>query len=615
MRDRQMAYLILLLFMFISNSAQQGVLEGIFNFLSEGQQQMDDEPRDEPFLLPEYDFIVVGAGTAGCVVTNRLTENPDWKVLLIEAGGPENLLMDFPLLANYLQFTTANWRYNTMPSDRYCMAMDNNQCNWPRGKVVGGSSVLNYMIYTRGNKRDYDHWAELGNVGWSYKDVFPYFMKIENFTIDELYDPKWHNKDGYLNVGYVPYHTKLAETIVEANNEMGVPTVDYNAKTQTGVSMLQVTLKDGMRHSSSRAYLHPIKNRKNLHLAKFTMVTRVLIDPKTKKTYGVEIARNGRRYMIKASKEVILSGGSINSPQLLMLSGIGPKKHLQSLNIPVIKNSRVGFNLMDHVSVGGLTFMIDKPYSLKTDDAFAGNHLQDYLNHHQGAISIPGGCEVLSFHDVIDPKNPDGYPQIELLYVAGSLASDMLLRKDFGIRDSIYDSMFKSIENDNSFMILPMLMRPKSKGRVLLSSANYKSKPLIFPNYFANDDDLKTIVKGIRIAMDVCRQPAMRKIGCKLHDVPIPDCAGRPFDSDEYLECMARHFSFTIYHLSGTCKMGPADDKKAVVDPRLRVYGVKGLRVIDASIMPEVMTGHTNAPVFMIAEKGADMIKQDWGFI
>jgi len=407
----------------------------------------------------------------------------------------------------------------------------------------------------------------------------------------------------------------LAETIVEANNEMGVPTVDYNAKTQTGVSMLQVTLKDGMRHSSSRAYLHPIKNRKNLHLAKFTMVTRVLIDPKTKKTYGVEIARNGRRYMIKASKEVILSGGSINSPQLLMLSGIGPKKHLQSLNIPVIKNSRVGFNLMDHVSVGGLTFMIDKPYSLKTDDAFAGNHLQDYLNHHQGAISIPGGCEVLSFHDVIDPKNPDGYPQIELLYVAGSLASDMLLRKDFGIRDSIYDSMFKSIENDNSFMILPMLMRPKSKGRVLLSSANYKSKPLIFPNYFANDDDLKTIVKGIRIAMDVCRQPAMRKIGCKLHDVPIPDCAGRPFDSDEYLECMARHFSFTIYHLSGTCKMGPADDKKAVVDPRLRVYGVKGLRVIDASIMPEVMTGHTNAPVFMIAEKGADMIKQDWGFI
>lgn len=319
--------------------------------------------------------------------------------------------------------------------------------------------------------------------------------------------------------------------------------------------------------------------------------------------------------MIKASKEVILSGGSINSPQLLMLSGIGPKKHLQSLNIPVIKNSRVGFNLMDHVSVGGLTFMIDKPYSLKTDDAFAGNHLQDYLNHHQGAISIPGGCEVLSFHDVIDPKNPDGYPQIELLYVAGSLASDMLLRKDFGIRDSIYDSMFKSIENDNSFMILPMLMRPKSKGRILLSSANYKSKPLIFPNYFANDDDLKTIVKGIRIAMDVCRQPAMRKIGCKLHDVPIPDCAGRPFDSDEYLECMARHFSFTIYHLSGTCKMGPADDKKAVVDPRLRVYGVKGLRVIDASIMPEVMTGHTNAPVFMIAEKGADMIKQDWGFM
>lgn len=595
-------------------SKQQGLLEGLVNTLFYGQYQYAQESKNYDKLRPVYDFIVVGAGTAGCVVANRLSENPEWNVLLIEAGDRENYMMDFPLLANYLQFSSANWKYRTMPSEKYCVGLDNNQCNWPRGKVMGGSSVLNYMIFTRGNRRDFDHWAELGNTGWSYKDVLPFFIKMENFSINTPYDPQYHGSDGYLSVKYPPYRTKLAEAIVEANIQMGIPYVDYNGKTQTGVSYLQSTLKDGLRHSSNKAYILPFRHRKNLHVASMTMVKRILIDPNTKTTQGVEIVQNGRVMTIKASKEVIVSGGSINSPQLLMLSGVGPRKHLMSLNIPVIQNLKVGFNLMDHIALGGLTFTMEAPYTMTLDKAIEYQNLQSYLNYHTGPIAMPGGCEALTFYDLSDPKNPDGYPDMELLYTAGSVVSDPLLRKDFGIQDSIYNKAYKQIENKNSFMIMPMLLRPKSRGRIMLASNNYKVKPMLFPNYYAVEDDMRVMVAGARLAINVTRQKALTDLGVELYHVPLEGCKEHQDGSDEYFACMARHFTFTIYHLSGTCKMGPASDKRAVVDPRLRVHGVKGLRVIDASIMPEVIAGHTNAPTYMIGEKGADMIKEDWGF-
>ncbi|KAK9871990.1 hypothetical protein WA026_015235 [Henosepilachna vigintioctopunctata] len=275
--------------------------------------------------------------------------------------------MDLPMVANYLQFTESNWKYKTESSDKYCMGLDGQQCNWPRGKNIGGSSVLNYMIYTRGNCRDYDNWKKLGNTGWSFADVLPYFKKVENFTIDEYKNSEYHNDKGYLSVSYPPYKSKVADAIIEASQQNGFPYVDYNGATQVGVSRLQVSMRAGVRESSSRAYLHPARNRSNLHVKKFAMVTKILIDPTTKQTYGVEFERFGRFYSIKASKEVILSSGAINSPQLLMLSGIVPKKHLKELGIPVLKHARVGFNLMDHIALGGLTFMIDKPYSLRIE--------------------------------------------------------------------------------------------------------------------------------------------------------------------------------------------------------------------------------------------------------
>lgn len=604
--------MIVLIASIFARSHQQSLLESIFNFLQEGGVEQSAEPKDTRIFLPEYDFIIIGAGTAGCVVANRLSENPNWNVLLLEAGRSENYIMDLPILANYLQFTDANWKYNTVPSQKYCLGMDNSQCNWPRGKVMGGSSVLNYMIYTRGNHRDFDNWASKGNEGWSFADVLPYYKKIENFTIPEYQDPKYHSNDGYLTIGYAPFHTKLAESIVKASEEYGMNYVDYNGATQTGVSYLQVTQKDGVRASSSRAYLHPIRNRPNFQVRKQAMVKKIMIDPETKQVQGVEVMINNMAYQIRAKREVIVSAGAINSPQLLMLSGIGPKKHLTQVGIPVIKNAKVGYNLMDHIAAGGLTFTIDKPLSIRTNDVLQRDPLVNFLSHHKGPLTLPGGCEVLSLVDLKNQNDPDGYPDMELLYQAGSIVSDPLLRKNFGITDAIYDSMYKPIEGNHSYMVLPMLLLPKSKGRMVLQNNDYRSKPFIFPNYFAHQDDVDTLVAGIKLAINISEQPALREIGARLHKLPLPACAHHGFGTDKYWECHIRHFTFTIYHQSGTCKMGPKTDKNAVVDPRLRVYGVQGLRVVDASIIPEVPAAHTNAPVFMIAEKGADMIKEDW---
>lgn len=372
-------------------------------------------------------------------------------------------------------------------------------------------------------------------------------------------------------------------------------------------------MNEGVRDSSSRAYLHPVKTRSNLHLKKYSMVSKVLIDPNTKTAYGVEFVQNKKLHRIFAKKEVILSAGAINTPQLLMLSGIGPKKHLTSLDIPVISNLKVGFNLMDHIAVGGLTFIIDKPYSLRTEKLINNEFLKSYLNYHTGPLAIPGGCEALVFYDSSQPSNPDGWPDLELLFEGGSIVSDPTLYKNFGITDEIYNRVFRPIETRDTFMIFPMLMRPKSRGRIMLNSPDYRVKPRIFANYFAVKEDMDIILRGVRLALNITSSPAMKSIGTRLHDIPIPSCAHNKFGSDSYFDCMARHFTFTIYHQSGTCKMGPPKDKSAVVDPHLRVYGVKRLRVIDASVIPVIPSAHTNAPVFMIAEKGADLIKEDWG--
>jgi choline dehydrogenase-like flavoprotein len=303
-------------------------------------------------------------GSAGAVVANRLTENPKVSVLLLEAGPDENEVTDVPSFSAYLQLSNFDYSYKTEPQSRACLGMVNNRCNWPRGKVLGGSSVLNYMIYVRGNKNDFDHWGNLGNTGWDYKSVLPYFLKSEDNRNPYLARSPYHATGGYLTVQEAPWHTPLVAAFVEAGTELGYENRDINGERQSGYMIAQGTIRRGSRCSTAKAFIRPIRLRPNFHLALNAFVTKIEIDPHTKRAWGVEFVRHNRKQVIRARREVILSAGAINSPQILMLSGIGPRDHLQAMNIPVIQDLPVGNNLMDHLGFGGLTFIVDKPVAI-----------------------------------------------------------------------------------------------------------------------------------------------------------------------------------------------------------------------------------------------------------
>lgn len=373
-------------------------------------------------------------------------------------------------------------------------------------------------------------------------------------------------------------------------------------------------MKNGRRCSTNTAFLFPAKRRSNLHVKKNSMVTRILIDNVTKKAVGVEFVSNRKKHRVFARKEVIISAGAINSPQLLMLSGIGPKQHLEEKKIPLIKHLQVGENLMDHVALGGLILLINSTVSFNMDNILDNpKNINDFLKNHNGPLTSAGGVEALAFFDLNRPGRADGHANLELMLASAIATSFAPLRKIFGVKEDIYKKMVESISDMDGFMVFPMIMRPKSKGRVWLKDANPFHHPLIDPNYFADETDLDVAVAGVRIVQKMVKTDAMQRLGTRILETPIPGCVQHKFDSDAYWKCLTRQVSFTIYHLSGTCKMGPKQDPTAVVDPRLRVHGIKNLRVIDASIMPEIPAAHTNAPTIMIGEKGADMIKEDWG--
>ncbi|KAJ2942835.1 hypothetical protein O0L34_g15023 [Tuta absoluta] len=591
------------------------VMDALGGFLRDTAELVDGEPPDTPVLLSEYDFIIIGAGTAGCVLSNRLSEVKKFKVLLIEAGGSEEFFMDIPVMATMLQFTDANWNYHTEPQKSGCMGMHKGRCAWPRGRVLGGSSVLHSMMHTRGNRRDYDRWAADGNPGWDYQSVLKYFKKSENMQIPELAkDTVYHSTAGEMSLQYPNWRTPLSEAFLAAGVETGGKIVDYNGEKQIGYSIIQFTMKNGTRMSASRAFLHPIKKRKNFHLIKNAMVTRILIDPWKKRAYGVEFDRGGRKHKVYASKEVILSAGTINSPQILMISGVGPKDHLTDKNITTIVNLPVGYNLQDHWALGGLTFVINSSVSIRHERVVTVDNIIEYFSHKTGPLSAPTGTEALAFIDTTDPNNPDGYPDLELLFVAGSLVSQPSYKQAFAIDDHVYDKVYGPIQDKDTWMVFPMLLLPESLGRIKLRSKNPYSKPMIHANYFTDGGhDQKVILHGIRKVIELSKTKAFQKYGSKLHDIPLPNCAHHKFNSDAYWFCAMKTITNTIYHHCCTNKMGPSSDPGAVVDPRLKVYGITGLRVVDASVMPRVPAAHTNAPTLMVAEKAADMIKEDWG--
>lgn len=608
--------LIAILLVIINERSALNIVQTLGKFISMGQNRLDHEVEDRESLRSNYDFIVVGGGSAGCALAARLSENPNWKVLLLEAGGSENFVMDIPMMVHFLQgYNNINWGYKTEPSNTSCLAMNGNQCNWPRGKVMGGCSVLNYMVYTRGHPIDYDNWSAFGNDGWDFKNVSHYFRKLENNVVPNA-TPNHHGKNGPITVSETKYKTDAARAFVAAGVENGFPYVDYNGPSQVGFSYLQATIENGIRKSTNVAYLYPVRGRKNLHVKKYSRVTKVLIDD-NKNAYGVEFFSNRKFYTVNATKEVILSAGALNTPQILMLSGIGPSKMLKANNINPIVNLAVGYNLMDHTAPGAITFIVNSTStSLNAFKLLDLNVIDNYVNNLDGPLSSAGGIESIAFIETEKQYNATGYPDLEFLQLGGSVSSDLVFKRNFGIRDDIYNEMFAQLASieAKTFMVFPMVMRPKSKGRIKLRSNNPFDLPAIFPNYFSDQYDIDIAVRGIRKLIELSKTKALKKLNAELLTVPVPGCKHFTFDSDDYWGCFTRHFTFTIYHHCGTAKMGPRHDKRAVVDPQLKVYGVNKLRVVDASIMPEIVTGHTNGPVIMIAEKAADMIKNEWNF-
>jgi choline dehydrogenase len=566
-----------------------------------------------------YDFIVIGSGSSGAVIANRLSEIPSWRILLLETGKPGNPLTKVPIAAPVFQLTPYNWNYTMEHQDGFCLAMKDQICAWPRGKALGGTTVINYMIYTRGNPKDYNKWAAKGNDGWSYEEVLPYFLKSEkcNLGRDMCHSP-YHNTSGHLSVEF-PFKSRITDAFLQAGQQLGEKIVDYNTPDFMGFAQIQANIKFGKRHSVADAFIYPIVNsRRNLKVLTSARVTKILIEPKTKRAYGVMFRKGGKNFIVRASREVILSAGTFNSPQLLMLSGIGPKEHLESLKIPLIKNLPVGQVLYDHIAYLGLAFTINQTVEPR-EALFHPSELFNWVFNGTGVYTSLAGVEALAYINtgsIPDPK----YPDIELIFIGtGSLQSDfgLVVANEIRLRRDIYNAVFKPIENTPSWSIIPMLLHPESRGYLKLRSNNPYDAPLLYGNFFTDPGgkDLGTFIAAIRYIQKLSRTEAFQRFNSQIHDVPIPGCEKHVFDSDDYWVCAVRSLSSTLHHQVGTCKMGTAGDPEAVVDPRLRVHGVGGLRVVDSSVIPVTISAHTNAPSIMMGEKASDIIKEDWNVL
>lgn len=534
-----------------------------------------------------------------------------WKILLLEVGDVEHNLNQFPLLSGLAQFTDQNWKYTTEPQKDICLAMVAQRCAWPRGRALGGTSVINYMIYTRGNPEDYRRWAEaVGNPEWSYDNVLPYFLKSENAVLRE-HDPKYHNVGGYLSVED-PFESELTTAFLNASKELGYKLIDYNSPQQIGFSRIQGTIKKGRRHSAARAFLQPVLHRPNLHVLTRAKVTQILVDP-SRRAYGINFLHKNEVFAIRASKEVIVSAGALSSPQLLMLSGIGPKKHLQDLGIKVVQNLPVGETLYDHIAFLGLTFDVNKTFE-PAQNVFDPELLASWREKGVGPLASLGGVEALGFVRTKD-KAKNNYPDMELILLgAGSMHTDygLVNRRVLKISDEYYYKMFLPLERRPSFSMLPSLLHPKSKGFMRLSSKNPFDHPLFYGNYLQEEEDRKTMIAGIRAAIELVETDVFKKYEGKLNGKPFVGCEGFVFNSDEYWGCALKYLTSSIHHQIATCKMGDVQDRTAVVDHELKVHGVEGLRVADTSVIPVTLSAHTNAPAIMIGEKASDLIKKDW---
>lgn len=433
-------------------------------------QFREDPLFDNKPLLDEYDFIVVGAGAAGATVARRLAEVSEWNVLLLEAGGEESLITSLPAIAHYLQFTDYNWAYHTEKEPFACKGLVHQRCPWPAGKGLGGSTIINNNMYTRGNARDFDRWAEAGNPGWSYRDVLPYFLKSEDINVPELKRSPYHGVGGPLPVSYPAFKSKLLDAFLESASEVGMKLGDYNALGSNVVfSRVQSTTLNGRRVTAARAFL--LDNLPNLHVLEFGHVTKILIKEPTKTAYGVEFVKSKKKRKVLAKKEVIISAGTFNSAKLLMLSGIGPREHLEPLGIKTVSDLRVGDNLQEHPAFAGLVFLVNDTVGFVPDKIYRNIISETIKLYNKGSFMSLLPPEAVGYVKTKYNKDAGDVPDIEYIFLPGSVSGEgglggSLGRISMGVPDKLFYETYGDILAKDSWSVWPMLMYPESRGQV-----------------------------------------------------------------------------------------------------------------------------------------------------
>lgn len=536
-------------------------------------------------MTEQFDYVIIGGGTAGCVLANRLTACGNYTVCLLEAGPPDwNPMIHIPAgFIKTLVNPKVNWMYESEPS----AGTNGRTIPTPRGKVIGGSSSINGLIFNRGQKMDFDVWAQMGNRGWSYDDVLPYFRRYETHDTEKAgQDTQYRGQDGEMKITDLAWRDPLCEAFIKGAESIGIPrNSDYNGETQEGTSYVQRTSTGKLRMSAARAFLKPAKKRGNLRVITNAHATRILLDGK--RAIGVAYHRGGAAGQpaeIYAGREVIVSGGTVNSPQLLQLSGIGSRKLLGDLGIEIKHElSGVGENLRDHYG----TRLTARAKNVRTINELARGprlvgEIAKYFLGRQSILELGPTLVYCFWHSDEIVRNAD-------LQVSFTPAS-------------YKEGLQAWLDDEPGFTLATWQQRPESLGYVHARSNDAFAKPIIQPNYLAHDQDQRVLLAGIKLSRKLMNTPALAPYFD--HEV----YPGTHIQSDDELLDIARQRSTTVYHLMGTCRMGPKTDPTAVVDDQLRVHGIKNLRVIDASIMPTMLSANLNAGVMMIAEKGADMV-------